>query len=101
VTSIGTASLGGRRQDTIRITNNSPEVVDTHLLVIARGLADRIRMENASGVTSGGDPYVRLFLPNGVLRPGQSVVATLAFKRESNAPPVRYTLMLLSGQGNP
>lgn len=98
---IGTNSLGGHRQDIIRITNNSSAIVDTHLLVVVRGLVDRIRMENASGITSGGDPYVRLFLPNGVLSPGQSIVAPLGFKRESNAPPVRYTLMLLSGQGNP
>jgi len=101
IASIGSNSFGGRRQDTIRITNNSSAVVDTHLLVVVRGLADRIRMENASGITSGGDPYVRLFLPNGVLRPGQSIVATLPFKRESHAPRVRYTLTLLSGQGNP
>jgi cytochrome c peroxidase len=98
---IATSNLGGHRQDIIRITNKSSAVVDTHLLAVVRGLADRIRMENASGITSGGDPYLRLFLPNGVLRPGQSIVATLAFKGESHAPPVRYALMLLSGQGNP
>jgi hypothetical protein len=36
-----------------------------------------------------------------VLLPGQSLIATLFFKREPRDPPVRYTLGLLSGQGNP
>jgi hypothetical protein len=58
-------------------------------------------MENASGISSAGDPYLRVFLPNGVLQPGQDVVVSLLFKRESNAPPVSYTLRLLSGQGTP
>ena len=58
-------------------------------------------MENASGIASTGDPYLRLFLTDGVLLPGQSIVTTLLFKRVSNAPPVSYTLSLLSGQGNP
>jgi cytochrome c peroxidase len=92
---------GQRREDVYRITNNSPAIVDTHLLVIARGLSFQIEMENASGRTSIGDPYLRVFLPDGVLLPGQSTVQTLRFKRHSNAPAVSYTLQLLSGQGNP
>jgi hypothetical protein len=97
-TSIG----GGRRQrDVYRITNNSSSIVDTHLLLIAQGLADQIEMENASGMTSTSDPYLRVFLRDGVLLPGQSIVKTLLFKRRSQAPPVSYTLTLLSGQGTP
>lgn len=96
-------TIGGQRQeDVYRITNNSSSIVDTHLLVIARGLPDQIRMENGSGMTSSGYPYVRIFLPEGVLRPGESIVQTLLFRRQSsNAPTVSYVLNALSGQGNP
>ena len=93
---------GSRRQkDVYRITNDSSSIVDTHLLLIAQGLAFEIELENGSGRTSTGDPYRRLFLRDGVLLPGQSIVARLVFKRRSHAPPVNYTLKLLSGQGNP
>jgi hypothetical protein len=93
---------GGRRQeDVYKITNNSSSIVDTHLLMVAQGLSDQIRLENASGITSTGDPYLRVFLPDGVLLPGQSIVQTLRFQQQSQAPPVSYTLKLLSGQGNP
>src|SRR5262249_4920968 len=48
---------GARRQeDVYRITNSSSSSVDTHLLVIVRGLSDRIHLTNASGTTSSGDP---------------------------------------------
>jgi hypothetical protein len=90
-----------RQHDTYRITNNSASVVDTHLLMVARGLSFQVEMENASGRTSTGEPYRRVFLRNGVLQPGQSIVRTLRFKRDRNAPPVSYTLKLLSGQGSP
>ena len=93
---------GGRRQqDVYRITNNSTSIVDTHLLVIARGLSNQIHMENASGTTRSGDPYRRIFLPNGVLMPGQSIKVKLRFEQWRDAHPAKYSLMLLSGQGNP
>ena len=96
----GSDNPGGRRQkDAYRITSTS--VVDTHLLIVVEGLDRRIQMVNASGATSGGDPYLRVFLPDGVLSPGQSIDESLVFQRRSNAPPVSYTLRLLSGQGNP
>ena len=91
----------GRQQDVYKITNNSSSVIDTHLLVIARGLSDQINMEDASGMTISGYPYVRVFLPDGVLMPGQSLVQTLMFDRRPQAPSVSYVLTLLSGQGNP
>jgi Di-haem cytochrome c peroxidase len=95
-------SRGGRREvDVIRITNNSSSIVDTHLLVIVDGLSDRTRLENASGITTAGDPYLRVFLRDGVLNPGQSIVRRLRFRSRSNARPVSYTLKFLSGQGNP
>ena len=93
---------GGRRRiDVYRFTNNTSSIVDTHLLLIARGLSFEIEMENASGRTEAGDPYRRLFLRDGVLLPGQSIVARLVFKRRPHAPLINYTLQLLSGQGNP
>jgi hypothetical protein len=93
---------GGRRQeDVYRITNNSTSIVDTHLLVIARGLSNQIRMENASGSTSTGDPYRRIFLRNGVLMPGQSIKVKLRFEQRRDAQPAKYSVTLLSGQGNP
>lgn len=92
---------GGRQEDVYRITNNRSSTVDTHLLMVARGLSDRVRMENASGVASTGDPYLRVFLPNGVLLPGQSIDARLLFRRQPQLPAVSYSLTLLSGQGNP
>jgi cytochrome c peroxidase len=99
---IASNNIGGqRREDFYQITNNSSSIVDTHLLMIARGLSFEIEMENASGRTSTGDPFLRLFLSDGVLLPGQSIVASLRFKRLSHAPSVSYTLQLLSGQGNP
>jgi cytochrome c peroxidase len=92
---------GGRQEDVYEITNNSSSIVDTHLLMIARGLSFQVEMENASGRTSAGEPYRRVFLPNGVLLPGQSIFQTLLFKQHPHDPTVSYTLVLLSGQGNP
>jgi len=99
----------GRRDDVVRITNNSLQRIDTHLLVIVQGLAGQARLVNASGMTSSGDPYLRVFLPEGELQPGQSVVRTLSFDprgdRDQRRGPadqvVRYSVRLLSGQGNP
>jgi cytochrome c peroxidase len=93
---------GSQRQaDVYRITNSSSSIVDTHLLLIPQGLAFEIELENGSGRTGNGDPYRRVFLRDGVLLPGQSIVARLVFKRRFHSPPVSYTLKLLSGQGNP
>jgi cytochrome c peroxidase len=92
---------GGEERRIYRITNNGTSPVDTHLLVIASGLSFQVEMTNASGRTSDGDPYLRVFLPNGVLEPGQSIDVTLRFRRHRHSPPVSFTLVLLSGQGNP
>jgi cytochrome c peroxidase len=92
---------GHRRDDVYRITNTSSSIVDTHLLLIAQGLPAQIDMENASGRTGTGDPYLRVILRDGVLLPGQSLVATIRFRRLPHEPPVSYTLRLLSGQGTP
>jgi cytochrome c peroxidase len=87
--------------DSYKITNSSSSVIDTHLLVIVEGLSKDIRLENASGTTSGGDPYRRIFLPNGVLEPGDSIVVRLRFQGKREDGRAQYTLALLSGQGNP
>jgi cytochrome c peroxidase len=95
---------GGRRQeDTYRLANNSTSLVDTHLLVIVQGLSNQARLANSSGTTSSGDPYLRVFLPSGVLNPGQSIVQKLVIERvgANSRAPLTYRLQFLSGQGNP
>jgi cytochrome c peroxidase len=90
------------QKDTYSISNISTSIIDTHLLVIAQGLPPGVHLLNRnSGTTSTGAPYLRVFLPNGVLLPGQSTVQTLRFKRPDGSRPIRYQLTLLSGQGNP
>ena len=91
----------GKIKDVYRITNNSTSVIDTHLLVVAKGLPRRIELVNGSGSTRAGDPYLRVFLQNGVILPGQSITTSLIFKREGGNLPLRYSLDLLSGQGKP
>ena len=101
----------GKRRQVHRITNNSASVIDTHLLVVVQGLTDKsARLVNASGTTSAGEPYLRLFLRDGELKPGQSIVKALVFDRHGDTrndddrrtrSPLRYTLKLLSGQGQP
>jgi hypothetical protein len=99
----------GRQRDVYRITNNSTSVIDTHLLMVARGLPRQIELVNGSGTTQAGDPYLRVFLNDGVIMPGKSIVVSLVFKRERsdhrrderNDRGVNYSLGLLSGQGKP
>src|SRR5262245_22775617 len=92
---------GGQEQRAYRITNTGTSPVDTHLLVVASGLSFQVEMTNASGRTSTGDPYRRVFLPNGVLAQGESIDVALEFRRHSQSPRVSFTLAVLSGQGNP
>jgi len=97
----GREGRGDEERRVYRITNRGTSPVDTHLLVIARGLSFQVEMTNASGRTNDGDPYRRLFLPDGVLTPGQTIDVTLRFRRHRHSPPVAFTLQLLSGQGTP
>lgn len=103
VTAKATISRINRRghADVYRITNSSSTVIDTHLLVIAKGLPNSVPLRNASGRTSGGDPYLRVFLKDGVLMPGQSIVVQFFFGRNNAAWEPSYDVVLLSGQGNP
>lgn len=84
-----------------RLTNTSEEVVDTHLLVVVGGLPSGVRLLNASGTTKSGQPYLRVFLQEGVLNPGQSITRRLTFRRTRGTQLADYTVTLLSGQGAP
>lgn len=88
-------------EDVYRLTNIGDTVVDTHLLVIVRGLPPEVRLENASGTTHDGEPYIRVFLKDGVLQPGEQITRRLVFSEapEGKRPP--YEMALLSGQGEP
>ncbi|MFO0578068.1 MAG: cytochrome c peroxidase [Polyangia bacterium] len=85
-------------QDRWLITNTSSSVIDTHLLVIISGLSGGITVD-AKEKTSAGKPYYRLFLPEGVLNPGQSISMTVL--RSGGGSSGSYMLQLLSGQGKP
>ena len=100
---VSSSSQGSRQTDNYTITNSSTSVIDTNLLIVVKGVAAGIQLQNASGTTSTGNPYIRVFLANGVIQPGQNIAQSLIFKRPSGnkAPPVSYTIDLLSGQGNP
>jgi cytochrome c peroxidase len=87
--------------DTYRFTNTSDSVVDTHLLIVVRSLPAGVRLTNASGVTRSGDPYIRVFLPGGVLAPGQHIIRRLGFSGHRGKGSGSYSLTLLSGQGVP
>ena len=101
VEKLGSDRLGGAAQETYRFTNTSGSPVDTHLLVIVHGITGRVRLANASGTTHSGDPYIRVFLPGGVLQPGQQITQRLVFNDAAWRKPSGYTITLLSGQGAP
>jgi cytochrome c peroxidase len=88
-------------EDVYRLTNISDAVVDTHLLVIVKGLPAGVVLKNASGTSLSGEPYIRVFLRDGVLQPGQRITQRLVFSnvRGRRLPP--YAITLLSGQGTP
>jgi hypothetical protein len=71
------------------------------LLIIVHGLPGDVRLTDASGTTRSGDPYMRVFLPGGVLQAEQSISRRLAFGCASRNQLPAYTVTLLSGQGNP
>jgi cytochrome c peroxidase len=87
--------------DEYRLSNVSGSLVDTHLLLIVRGLPSGVRLTNGSGTTRNGEPYVRIFLKDGVLEPGQRITQRLAFSDTHRGRGLSYQLAFLSGQGNP
>jgi hypothetical protein len=90
-----------RVEDIWQLTNIGSSVVDTHLLVIVQELSAGARLLNASGTTQSGDPYVRVFLSDGVLNPGQQIAVQLRFTRGAELAVPSYRIQLLSGQGTP
>jgi cytochrome c peroxidase len=103
VTSQATVSSLGDRQDgnAFRITNSGTSVIDTNLIVMVSGVPRGVRLLNASGTTSAGDPFIRLFLRNGVLNPGDSVNVRLRFAGDASKQAHPFSFVLLSGQGKP
>ena len=93
----------GLRTDVYTITNTGGSPVDTHLIVIVKGVGAGGRLTNASGMTKSGDPYIRIYLPrDGVLAPGDSVTQSLVLKqRDAGAQTASLSLSALSGQGKP
>jgi hypothetical protein len=91
-------SSSSGQQDAWVITNTSSSVIDTHLLVIATGLPAGVTITNASSKTKNGEPYFRVFLPDGVINPGQSIGVNVVRSGGSSG---SYTFKLLSGQGKP
>jgi cytochrome c peroxidase len=87
--------------DVYRLTNTSDSVVDTHLLIVVRGLPDGVRLQNASGTSHDGDPYIRVFLADGVLPVGQRITQRFVFSDTARRRAPAYSLTLLSGQGDP
>lgn len=91
-------SSSSNDQDVWTITNTSGSVIDTHLLVIVTGLPAGITVD-AKETTTSGKPYYRVFLPEGVLSPGQSIATTVV--RTGGGSNSSYTFQLMSGQGKP
>ena len=98
---IGSEPSRHARQDVYRLSNVSDSVVDTHLLVIVRGLPGGVRLSNASGTTQSGDPYIRVFLRDGVLQPGERIEQRLVLDGAAGRRMPAYEITLLSGQGTP
>jgi hypothetical protein len=92
---------GAGEGNAYRITNIGTPVIDTNLIVVVSGLPADVRLLNASGTTNGGDPYLRLFLRDGVLNPGENVVVRLEFAGAKTEDARRHSFVLLSGQGKP
>jgi cytochrome c peroxidase len=101
VNRIDSERSGHAAKDVYRLTNISDSVVDTHLLVIVAGLPTGVRLKNASGTTQSGEPYIRVFLRDGVLQPGQAMIQPLVFSDVRRGALPSYTIRLLSGQGSP
>jgi len=93
--------LSGSEVDEVRITNTGPVAVDTNLLIVVQALPANVSLQNASGATSGGQPYIRVFLKNGLMEPDTSLGQQLIFTGQSGSAPLTYSLQFLSGQGKP
>jgi cytochrome c peroxidase len=97
----GSTCTDGVVEDTYKLKNRGDVVIDTHLLVIVRGLPSGVKLKNQSGTTRDGEPYIRKHLPNGVLQPGEHLTLSFQFTNTANESAPPYEVTLLSGQGNP
>jgi hypothetical protein len=97
----GSERSGHTLEDTYRFANISDSVIDTHLLIVVRGLPSSVQLTNASGTTSNGEPYLRVFLREGVLQPGERITRRLVFSGAARRRLPAYDITLLSGQGVP
>jgi cytochrome c peroxidase len=88
----------------LKLLNTSSEPVDTHLLLVFKGLRSAVEVANAEGLTTNTPadafPYLRVFLPEGELSPGQCISVEVHFYAPRYAR-IDYTLEFLSGQGRP
>lgn len=86
------------------LTNISSEPVDTHLILAFMALTPGVQVMDAEGITRqlpvSGVPYMRLFLPGGVLAPGASVEVPVRFSAPVGTA-VQFSMVLLCGQGIP
>lgn len=108
---VATSVTTSGNTDTWILTNKSGSVIDTNLLAIVKGLPAGIMVHakemttnqaRPGGTASGeaaGQPYYRIFLPDGVLNPGQSV--SLAITRTGGGSSSSYGWKFYSGQGKP
>jgi len=103
-------SQRGRTQEVVlELSNTSDSVVDTNLIVVIEDLPTGVTLGNASGTTSDGDPFIRIFLDDndGTLLPNAEVRASLSFDGVSSRGfrrsirPVSFSTTFLSGQGTP
>jgi len=109
-TNLGNLTFNGQQLVLLSLNNTSEAVVDTHLLLVVNDLPEGVTLLNRSGTTSDGNPFIRIFLTDGVLDPGGTVLKSLIFdgvESESRgafffrANPVDFSVTLLSGQGTP
>jgi hypothetical protein len=89
------------QEDTMGLENTSPDIVDTHLIVVVDGLPAGVTLVGAEGVTRDGKPYLRVYLEGGMLAPGASMPLTLRFHHGRRGGVTGYGLTFLSGQGDP
>lgn len=101
VNRIDSEHSGSRTEEVYQLTNISDSVVDTHLLIVVRGLPAGLQLKNASGTSRSGDPYIRVFLHDGVLEAGRRITQRLVFSDRSRRRLPSYGITLLSGQGTP
>jgi cytochrome c peroxidase len=100
----GVDSDKGIQTHHLALTNIGSEPVDTNLIVCFMTMTAGVEVIDAEGRTAGtpvsGVPYVRAFIPEGAIGPGETMEFAVRL-RISASTNVSYTIDLLSGQGKP